>query len=55
MPSERDKNKDIKQLRQWLSNQKTNYKNKDRIMNDETVRKLYEEFIKKYQEYFISN
>jgi hypothetical protein len=42
-PSTTDKNKDIKQLGYWLSNQKTNYKN---------IRNQCKIFIDKYKEYF---
>jgi ribosomal protein S17E len=51
-PSSEDKNKDIKQLGQFLSNQQKNYKNNEQIMKDSNIRKLYEEFIKKYKKYF---
>ena len=55
LPSNTDKDKDIKLLGSWLSTQKANYKNNDRIMKDEDIRKLWEEFIEKYSEYFKSN
>jgi FMN-dependent NADH-azoreductase len=51
-PSQIDKNKDIKVLGQFLSNQQTNYKNNKNIMKDININKLYKEFIEKYKEYF---
>ena len=54
-PSNRDKNKDIKRLSEWLTCQQTNYNKEDQNMKNENIRKLYEEFIKEYEEYFISN
>uniref|UniRef100_A0A6C0EFK8 Helicase ATP-binding domain-containing protein n=1 Tax=viral metagenome TaxID=1070528 RepID=A0A6C0EFK8_9ZZZZ len=54
-PSMNDKNKDIKQLGQFLQNQQTNYKNNKDIMKDTNIKKLYEEFIEKYKEYFLDN
>jgi hypothetical protein len=50
-PSSTDKNKDIKVLGQFLSNQSNNYKNNEQIMKDSNIRKLYETFIEKYKEY----
>jgi FMN-dependent NADH-azoreductase len=50
-PSSTDKNKDIKILGQWLSDQQKNYKSNKNIMKDSNIRKLYEEFIEKYKEY----
>ena len=54
-PSSEDKNKDIKQLGQFLSDQQKNYKNNKYIMKDTNIKKLYEEFIEKYKEYFLDN
>ena len=51
-PSDKDKNKDIKVLGSFLSHQQQNYKNNEQIMKDSNIRKLYEEFIEKYKEYF---
>ena len=55
LPSETDKNNKIKQSRIWLTHQRRNYIKREQIMKDETIRKLYEEFIKKYKKYLISN
>jgi predicted phosphohydrolase len=52
LPSKRDKNKDIKQLGMWVSNQKTTYKNQEQIMKDENIRKEWEEFVSKYSHIF---
>ena len=48
-PSTIDKNKEIKQLCYWLSDQKQNYKNNEYIMKDENIRKQWETFIDKYK------
>ena len=36
-PSSKHKNKEIKQLGQWIGTQQTNYKNKKKIMSDEGI------------------
>ena len=43
-----------KQLSQWLSNQKTLYKNNEGIMLDETIKKIWEEFINEYNFFSIN-
>jgi hypothetical protein len=43
----------IKILGGWLSNQNNKYKNKKHIMNDEEIKKEWEEFMEKYKELFI--
>ena len=50
-PSERDKNEEIKQLGQWLSNQQSRY-NKKASMKDETRRAEYEQFRAKFPHQF---
>jgi DNA-directed RNA polymerase subunit H (RpoH/RPB5) len=52
LPSQIDKNINIKKLGSWSSTQKQNYKNKKCIMKDEQIRKIWEEFIEKYKELF---
>ena len=54
-PSSIDKNKEIKQLGSWLLNQQQNYKKKLRIMKQSEIKKQWEDFIKKYNKYFLSN
>ena len=56
-PSSTDKNKDIKIHGSWICNQLQNYQKKEHIMLDETIQKLWEDFINddKYKEYFLSN
>jgi superfamily II DNA or RNA helicase len=54
IPNKRDKDREIKILGSWLSNQQTNYKNKTQIMKDSSIRLLYEEFIERYKKYFMS-
>ena len=51
-PSSKDKNKDIKKLGSWFSNQQNNYKNNKEIMKDEEIRNEYEKFLNDYSEYF---
>jgi superfamily II DNA or RNA helicase/cell shape-determining protein MreC len=55
LPSKRDKNKDIKQLGMWISNQKTNYSKKEHIMKQENIRNKWEDFINIYSHLFMSN
>jgi len=54
-PSPHNKDTEIKRLGSWISNQQTNYSKTKDIMKNEEIRELWEQFIKKYQEYFISN
>jgi hypothetical protein len=54
-PSQRDKDKEIKSLGQWLSTQQTQYKKKIYIMKDASIRLLYEEFVEQYKQYFTSS
>ena len=54
-PSRRNKNISIKQLGVWSSVQQNNYAKKIHIMKNENIRKLWDEFVKKYQKYFLSN
>jgi hypothetical protein len=54
-PSSESKNNEIKKLGSWLYTQNKNYKNNKEIMKDKNIREMYENFIKEYKEYFISN
>ena len=56
-PSCSDKNKEIKKLGKWLSQQKINYKKKIQIMKNPEIYDKYIEFINnpKYINHFISN
>jgi superfamily II DNA or RNA helicase len=54
-PSDEDTNKVIRCLGKWLGHQQTNYKNKDQIMQNESIRKKWEDFIEKHQKHFITN
>jgi superfamily II DNA or RNA helicase len=51
LPCKRSSDTNEKQLGSWLTNQKNNYKNKDRAMNDKIKYNLWEKFIKEYKEY----
>ena len=53
--SQSSKNEEIKSLGFWLKNQKQFYKNKERIMKIDKIRKEWEIFIEEYEEYFKSN
>jgi superfamily II DNA or RNA helicase/cell shape-determining protein MreC len=55
LPSKRDKNKDIKQLGSWISNQKTTYSKQERIMKQENIRNKWEDFINTFSHLFMSN
>ena len=55
LPSKRDKNKDIKQLGSWISNQKIHYNKKEYIMKEENIRNKWEDFINTYSHLFMSN
>jgi hypothetical protein len=54
-PTESSKNNEIKKLGTWLGDQNQNYKNNKKIMKEKNIREIYENFIKEYKEYFISN
>ena len=48
MPSKRDTNVDIKYLGEWLSTQRSNYKNLNNIMKDSNILSAYKTFRAKY-------
>jgi len=57
-PSKHDnRNKDIKQLGEWMGTQVTNYKNKTHIMSNNEIYNKWTEFINdlRYKKYFQSN
>ncbi len=54
-PSHGDKDKFIKQIGKWLSHQQQNYKKNREIMKEKIIRNSWEDFIKKYKQYFLSN
>ena len=56
LPSQGDKNTEVKQLRTWICSSKTNYKNNTQCMknNDIKIKTEWEKFIEKYKEYFKS-
>jgi hypothetical protein len=55
LPIKESKDKDVKYLGAWLSNQKKNYKKKKQIMKNKEIRKNWEEFIEKYSNLFKTN
>jgi ribosomal RNA-processing protein 8 len=54
-PSYHSTNKEEKTLGEWIGRQVTNYKKKKESMKTEEKRKIWEEFLKEYKEYFIDN
>ena len=50
-PSRTDKDKEIKKLGRWISEQKYNYKKRRGHVYDEINRHLWEDFINKYEDY----
>jgi hypothetical protein len=54
-PSQKDKNKEIKQLGWWINTQQQNYKTKEKNMSNDNIYSDWTNFINKYQEYFKSN
>jgi polyhydroxyalkanoate synthesis regulator protein len=55
LPSSTDKNKKIKKIGVWISVQKRNYKNQKEIMKNEHIYNAFTNFLKNYEEYFLSN
>jgi hypothetical protein len=55
LPSVKDKNKDIRQLKLWISNQKKNYSKQKDIMKQENIRNKWEDFISTYSHLFNRN
>ena len=54
-PPYNDKDKEIKQLGKWLSDQKTKYSKKTDIMKKPEIQKEWETFTDKYSKYFQDN
>jgi DNA-directed RNA polymerase subunit H (RpoH/RPB5) len=55
LPSGKDKDAIIKQYGSWVSTQKDNYKNNEKSMKDENIRKLWERFVNEYPQVFRTN
>ena len=55
LPSEKNEDKYIRKLGQFLGNQKKNFKDKIQIMKNEDIYNKWNNFIDKYQELFISD
>jgi glutaminase len=55
LPAQTDKKQDIAVLGNWIQSQKQNYIKKSKIMIDETIRTIWEDFVKQYEKYFMSN
>jgi len=54
-PSRTYKDGKIKKLGQWIQTQKENYQSNEFIMKNQEIRQLWEQFVDKYAEYFLSN
>jgi len=55
-PNKIDKNPDIKKIGQWVSHQKTNYKNKKKIVwTNKDIRHEWETILETYSEYLIND
>lgn len=54
-PSETSKDEEVKRIAIWLTCQRTTYKKQEKIMADSEVRKIFEQFLEEYKEYFMSN
>ena len=52
LPSHTNKDENISLLAKWVGHQKRNYVDKNQIMNNGEIRKLWEEIVNKYQEVF---
>jgi hypothetical protein len=50
-PSITDKNKEYKKYSMWLYTQQKNYKNQKQTMSNNTIKKLWENFINEYEDY----
>ena len=55
LPSQYDKDINIKSLGVWLLSQKQHYKNNEYIMKNDEIKKQWEEFINKYNDLFKTN
>jgi hypothetical protein len=55
LPSQTDKNKEIKFLGMWISTQKKKYKIRKEIMKDDIIYNKFKDFLQTYSEYIISN
>ena len=55
LPSNSDKNPEIKKIGSWLSCQKIKYTKKTFIMKETEIRKEWAQFIDRYSDYFLDN
>ena len=57
IPSRRDKDIKIKSLNTWITNQKTNYRNRIGVLSNDVIYTIWTEFINddRYKSYFFSN
>ena len=54
-PASTDKDQNIAKLGRWIVEQRINYKNKIKSMNDEPRCKLWEQFLEEYKEYLLTS
>ena len=55
LPTDRNKDPEIRALGVWLANQKRNYNKKSEIMKNNEIRIKWEEFIQDHEDLFLSN
>ena len=55
IPSQYDKDIEIKKIGQWINQQKIKYCKNEQIMKDEIIKKAWFDFIEKHKQYFLSN
>jgi ubiquinone/menaquinone biosynthesis C-methylase UbiE len=54
-PNQRDKNKEIRTLANWIGTQQKTYKTTEQIMQNESLRNKWEDFIEKHKTHFMAN
>jgi superfamily II DNA or RNA helicase len=54
-PSSASTDETTKKLGSWIGSQQANYSKRERIMNEESIRKKWEEFVEEYKVHFFSN
>ena len=55
LPTDRNKDPEIRALGVWLANQKRNYNKKSNVMKNNEIRIKWEEFIQNHEDLFLSN
>jgi superfamily II DNA or RNA helicase len=55
LPSQTDKNKEIKTLGSWINTQKINYKTNKTIMKNDRIYNKFKDFLETYKNYLLTN